>query len=103
MTACYHSNEGVKMAETRISIDAEIVELSLPEERRIQVRAPADLQAIAWKVGKPILRELVNALSFRAGPEPTKKHSHILAVYDGPWVYYCEIEAEEPAREEAAQ
>jgi hypothetical protein len=34
---------------------------------------------------------------------PLKNGSHVLAVYDGPWVYYCELQAEEPIREGAAQ
>jgi len=86
-----------------ISVDAEVVELRLPEDRRIQVKAAEDLASIARKLCKPILHEVVDGHPYPAGSKPLGNGSHILAVYDGPWVYYCEIKAEEPTREGVAQ
>ncbi len=83
----------------RISIDAEVVELRLPEDRRIQVKSAEDLATIARKVGKPILHEVVHIDPYPAGSKPILNGSHVLAVYDGPWVYYCELKAEEQTGE----
>ncbi len=87
----------------RISIDAEVVELRLPEDRRIQVKTAEDLEAIARKLWKPILHEAVDGRPYVVGSNPIPNGSHVLAVYDGPWVYYCEIQAEEPTKEGPAQ
>jgi len=85
----------------RISIDAEALELRLPEHRRIQVKTPRELERIAGIVRKPVIHELVDSYDVRVGPELTKKAAHLYAVYDGPWVYYCEVEEGPPAKEEA--
>ena len=87
----------------RVSFDAEAVELRLPEDRRIQVKTPQDLEVIARKVCKPILHEVVDGHPYPAGSKPLGNGSHVLAVYDGPWVYYCEIQAEAEEREGTAQ
>ncbi len=87
----------------RISFDAEVVELRLPEDHRIQVKTAEDLEIIARKLCKPILHEVVEIDPYPAGSKPILNGSHVLAVYDGPWVYYCEIEVEEPTRESLAQ
>jgi hypothetical protein len=87
----------------RVSFDAEVVELRLPEDRRIQVKTAEDLEAIARKLCKPILHEVVDGHPYPVSSNPLKNGSHVLAVYDGPWVYYCELQAEEPIREGAAQ
>ena len=109
----------------RILIDAEVLELRLPEDRRIQVRTAEDLEAIARKVGKPIIHELVDSYDIQAtstsskkgnrgnpiyetlincqGSELVKKGKHILAIYDGPWVYYCEVEEGPLAKGKAKQ
>ncbi len=87
----------------RIVIDAEVVQLRLPEDRRIQVKTGQDLEAVARKLCKPILHEVVDGHLHPAGSKPLGNGSHILAVYDGPWVYYCEIQAEEPTRKGPAQ
>jgi hypothetical protein len=63
------------------------------------VKSAEDLAAIANKLGKPILHELVDGPSYTVGSDPTENGSHILAVYDGAWVYYCKIQAEDPTRE----
>lgn len=91
------------MSASRISVDAEVVEFRLPEDRRIQVKTAQDLTAIARKLGKPILHELVSRSEYPLGSRPRQNGSHILAVYDGPWVYYCELQAEEPDREGSPQ
>ncbi len=87
----------------RISFDAEVVELRLPEDTRIQVKSAEDLQAIARKLGKPILHEAVSIDPYPEGSKPIQNGTHVLAVYDGPWVYYCEIKAELEGREGPAQ
>ncbi len=87
----------------RLSYDAEVVELRLPEDRRIQAKSPEDVEAIARKLCKPILHELVDGHPYPAGSKPLRNGSHLLAVYDGPWVYYCELKADKPAREETPQ
>jgi len=87
----------------RISFDAEVVELRLPEDRKIQVRTAEDLEAIARKLCKPILHEVVDGRPYAVGSNPIGNGSHILACYDGPWVYYCEIKAEPEGREGPAQ
>jgi len=87
----------------RIAVDAEAVELRLPEDRRIQIKTPRELERIAGRVGKPIIHELVDSYEVQAGSEPAKKGSHLYTVYDGPWVYYCEVQAEEPAMEGSAE
>jgi hypothetical protein len=86
----------------RIVFDAEVVELCVPEDRRIQVKTGEDLEAIARKLGKPILHE-VDDHPYPARSKPPKNGSHLLAVYDGAWVYYCELEAEETRRGNHAQ
>lgn len=83
----------------RVSYDAEVVELRLPEDHRIQVKSPEDIEAISRKVCKPILHEVVDGREHAIGCRLGWKGSHLLAIYDGPWVYYCELQAEEPARE----
>ncbi len=88
---------------SRISVDAEVVELRLPEDHRIHVKSPEDIEAIARKVGKPILHEVVDSRLHPVGCKLPWKGSHLLAVYDGPWVYYCELKADKPAREETPQ
>ncbi len=103
MIACYHSKDEVWMANVRISFDAEVVELRLPEDRKIQVKTAEDLEAIARKLCKPILHEVVDGGLHPPGSTPPRNGSHLLAVYDGPWVYYCEIKAEEPGKGEPAQ
>mgnify|MGYP007084791030 FL=1 len=85
----------------RISIDAEALELRLPEDRRILLKGLEDLTAVARKLSKPIIHELVDSYEVQPGSEPAKKAAHLLAVYDGPWVYYCEVEEGPPAKEEA--
>ncbi len=87
----------------RILIDADVVELRLPEDRRIQVKTAEDLQAIARKLCKPILHEVVHIDPYPADSKPILNGSHVLAVYDGPWVYYCELRAEESSKEGLAQ
>ena len=87
----------------RISFDAEVLELRLPEDRRIQVRSAEDLEAIARKVCKPILHEVVNGRSYAVGSNPIPNGSHVLAVYDGPWVYYCEIQSKDSIKEDPSQ
>ena len=87
----------------RISVDAEALELRLPEDRKIQVRSPRELEKIAGILRKPIIREVVNGKLYLVGSNPTKKGSYLYAVYDGLWVYYCEVQAETPDREEAAK
>jgi hypothetical protein len=82
-----------------IPVDADVLELRLPEDRKIQVKTAEDLQAIARKVGKPILHEVVDGRLQPLGSRLPRKASHLLAVYDGPWVYYCELQAEEEGRE----
>ena len=82
-----------------ISFDAEVVELRLPEDRKIQVRTAEDLEVIARKLCKPILHEVVDGHPYPAGSKPFGNGSHILACYDGPWVYYCEIKADAEGRE----
>jgi hypothetical protein len=87
----------------RISFDAEVVELRLPEDRRIQVRSVRELEKIAGILRKPILRELIRDVTPVTGSNPTMRGSCALAVYDGPWVYYCELQAEPEGREGPAQ
>jgi hypothetical protein len=87
------------MVTTRVSFDAEVVELRLPEDCRIRIKTAEDLQAIARKLCKPILHEVVDGHPYPAGSNLQKNGSHVLAVYDGPWVYYCETQAEEPTKE----
>ena len=91
------------MPSSKITIDAEAVELRLPEDRRIHVKTPRELERIAGIVRKPVIHELVNTYGVQPGSEPAKKGSHLYAVYDGPWVYYCEVQAEEPAMEGSAE
>ncbi len=87
------------MATNRVSFDAEVMELRLPEARRVQVKSAEDLEAIARKLGRPILHEVVDGREHSIGSKLPWKGAHLLAVYDGPWVYYCEIQAEEPVKE----
>ncbi len=87
----------------RISIEAEVLELRLPEDRRIQVKTPEDLLTIARKIGKPILHEVVSNGEYPLGSKPRVNGSHILACYDGPWVYYCELEPSEDERQGPSQ
>ena len=87
----------------RMSFDAEVLELRLPEEKRIQMKTPQDLEAVARRVSKPILHEVVLIHPHPEGSKPIQNGSHVLAVYDGPWVYYCELKPEEPPREERRQ
>ena len=91
-----------KALSNRISIDAEVVELRLPEDRKIHVKTPRELERIAGILKKPILRELVSNDTGVTDPSSIKKGSCVLAVYDGPWVYYCELEADEQGREDHA-
>ncbi len=88
------------MSRARIPFDAEIEELRLPEARRIHVKSAEDLEVIARKLGRPILHEVVDGPEHPVGSKLPWKDTHLLAVYDGPWVYYCELQAEEQAREE---
>jgi len=85
-----------------ISVDAEVVELRLPEDRKIHVKTPRELERIAGILKKPILRELVSNDTGVTDPSSIKKGSCVLAVYDGPWVYYCELEADAQGREDHA-
>jgi hypothetical protein len=87
----------------RVSVDAEVVELRLPEDHRIQVKTAEDLEVIARKLCKLILHEVVHVHPYPEGSSPIPNGSHVLAVYDGPWVYYCELKAQEPAKEVPAQ
>jgi len=87
----------------RVPFDAEVVELRLPEDRRIQVKTAEDLASIARKLGKPILRELVSGPRSDAGSKLIKEGSCVLAVYDSLWVYYCELQAEEPTEGDTPQ
>ena len=87
----------------RISIDAEAVELRLPEDRRILVKTSRQLERISGIVRKPIIHEVVDSYDNQVGSEPTKKAAHLYAVYDGPWVYYCECEEAPLAKEEVKQ
>ncbi len=86
-----------------ISVDAEVVELRLPEDRRIQVKSAEDLATIARKLCRPILHEVVDGREHAIGSRLPWKGAHLLAVYDGPWVYYCEVKAETEDREEPVQ
>ena len=85
-----------------ISVDAEVLELRLPEDWRIHVKTLRELERIAGILRKPIIHELVSGEPSDVGSNPTKKGSHLYAVYDGPWVYYCELEADEQGREDHA-
>ena len=87
----------------KISVDAEALELRLPESRRIHVKTPRELERIAGILRKPVIHELVTGGSSNMGSEPSRKGSHLYAVYDGPWFYYCEVEKDPPAKEEAKQ
>jgi hypothetical protein len=87
----------------RFSLDADVVELRLPENRRIQVKSAEDLQAISRKLCKPILHEVVDGREWTLGCSLPLKGSHLLAVYDGPWVYYCEIQSEQATKESLPQ
>ena len=97
------ANAEDKPLNQRVSFDAEVVELHLPEDRRIQVKTAEDLASIARKLCKPILHEVVDGHPYPAGSSPPMNGSHLLAVYDGPWAYYCEIQAEESTKEGRAQ
>jgi len=89
--------------QNHVSFDAEVVELRLPEDRRIQVKRAQDLEVIARKLCKPILHEEVDGRPYAVGSNPIGNGSHILACYDGPWVYYCEIQADEEEQEGSSQ
>lgn len=84
-----------------ITIDAEALELQLPEDRRIHLRGSGDLVVVARKLGKPVIREVVYREPGEAGSELAGRGKHILAVYDCFWVYYCEVEEEKPVQKEA--
>jgi hypothetical protein len=86
-----------------VNIDAEVVELRLPEDCRIQVKSAEDLEAIARKLGRPILHEVVDGRLHPIGSRLPCRGRHLLAVYDGPWVYYCEIHADAEDRERPAR
>ena len=75
----------------RIWIDAEVLELRLPEDRRIRVKNVEDLASIASKLSKPILHEVVNQRPCIMDSKSSTDGSHVLAVYDGSWVYFCEL------------
>ncbi len=92
----------MKVMATRISFNAEVVELRLSEAQPIEIRTAEDLEVIARKLGKPILHEVVDSRLSSIGSRLPLKGSHILAVYDGPWVYYCELKAEPEGRERPA-
>lgn len=87
---------------TPISFDAELLELRLPEDHRVLVRIPGGPHGHRRKLGKPIVHEVADGDPYPAGSTPPKNGSHLLAVYDGPWVYY-EIQAEESTKEGPVQ
>jgi hypothetical protein len=91
----------VGVLATRTSFDAEVVELRLPEDKRIQVQSAEDLEAIGRKV--PILHEIAYVHPYPEGSKPIANESHVLAEYDGPWVCYCELRDEETATKGPAQ
>jgi hypothetical protein len=95
----YVSISGTEMAGSRVSFDAEVVELRLPEDQRIQVRTAEDLTSIARKLCKPILHEVVDGHPYPAGSRAIGNGSQILAVYDGPWVFYCKLKADQEDRQ----
>ena len=86
-----------------ITFDAEALELRLPEDRRIQVKTPRELERIAGILRKPILCETVTNDTGVTDPSSTEKGSCMLAVYDGLWVYYCEVQAKTTDREESSK
>ena len=43
------------VARIKINVDAEVMELRLPKDRRIQTKSAHDLEAIAEKVDKPVI------------------------------------------------
>ncbi len=73
----------------------EAVRLCLPEDRRIQLEKPSDLLAVARRLEKPILHGEGYRYPVSDSSMNGNGHVHILAVYDGAWVYYCEIRVEE--------
>ncbi len=73
----------------------EAVRLCLPEDRRIQLQKPSDLLAVARWLEKPILHGEVYRYPVPESSMGRNGRVHILAVYDGAWVYYCEIRVEE--------
>lgn len=81
--------------------DAEVVAFSLPKDRSIQVKSTEDLVGIAKKLNKPILHGAFGGHDHPSGSSLDRKGFHILVVYDGPWVYYCEIQESSWAREGA--
>jgi len=105
ITSKHHGSREHRIAPvmSRITFDAEVVELRLPEDRRIQVKSAEDLAVIARKLRRPILHEVVDGREHAVGSRLPWKGAHLLAVYDGPWVYYCEVKAEPEDREEPVQ
>ena len=81
-----------------IAADANALELRLPEDRSIHLLGLEDLVAVAKKLGKPVIRELVYREPGETGPGPAGRSTYLLAVYDGPWAYYCEVEEEKPEK-----
>ncbi len=74
--------------------EVEAVRLCLPEDRRIQLEKPSDLLAVARWLEKPILHGEVYRYPVPDSSMASNGCVHILAVYDGAWVYYCEMQAE---------
>jgi hypothetical protein len=82
-----------------VEFDAEVV----GQAARISIKNPKYLETIAKKLCKPILHEVVDGRDHSIGCRLPWKGSHLLSVYDGLWVYYCELKVEEPTREGPAQ
>ena len=78
----------------RICFDAEALELRLPEDWRIHLRDVKDLAVVATKLGKPIIHQFVDDHAIQHDSIGGKRTVHILVVYDGPWIYYSEVQAE---------
>ena len=89
------------MSSPRIVIDAEVLELRLPEDRRIRVKNAEDLASIARKLGKPILHEVVDQRLCVMDSKSSTDGSHVLAVYDGSWVYFCELGDDQSLQDES--